>query len=150
MTLNTIFIVSAKWSFKFHVTIGDNLLNHNILLSTHKWIQIIDLNCLLFIVISAKSTNFTTNTTRYHVESSVDEPHRLQQQVLISWDEMTLEDYRAHNQVLLERLPANIKYLHLAWAGSERSTAYTLGYRVDCRYCVLCGGFLVITRFYRL
>jgi len=33
-------------------------------------------NCLLFIVISAKSTNFTTNT-RYHVESSVDEPHRL-------------------------------------------------------------------------
>ena len=27
-------------------------------------------NCLLFIVISAKSTNFTTNT-RYHVESSV-------------------------------------------------------------------------------
>ena len=38
----------------------------------------------LFIVISAKSTNFTTNT-RYHVESSVDEPLRLQQQVLFSW-----------------------------------------------------------------
>ena len=44
------------------------------------------INCLLFIVISAKSTNFTTNT-RYHVESSVDEPHRLQQRVLVlvSW-----------------------------------------------------------------
>ena len=40
--------------------------------------------CLLFIVISAKSTNFTTNT-RYHVESSVDEPLWLQQQVLFSW-----------------------------------------------------------------
>ena len=40
-------------------------------------------NCILFIVISAKSTNFTTNT-RYHVESSVDEPPWLQQQVLMS------------------------------------------------------------------
>ena len=37
---------------------------------------------VIVIVISAKSTNFTTNT-RYHVESSVDEPHRLQQQVLV-------------------------------------------------------------------
>ena len=36
---------------------------------------------LFVIVISAKST-FTTNT-RYHVDSSVDEPHRLQQQVLV-------------------------------------------------------------------
>ena len=44
--------------------------------------EIIKMNCLLFIVISAKSTDFTTNT-KYHVESSVDEPHRLQQQVLV-------------------------------------------------------------------
>ena len=37
---------------------------------------------VIVIVISAKSTNFTTNT-RYHVDSSVDEPHRLQQRVLV-------------------------------------------------------------------
>ena len=36
----------------------------------------------IVIVISAKSTNFTTNT-RYHVDPSVDEPHRLQQRVLV-------------------------------------------------------------------
>ena len=44
------------------------------------------LQIVIVIVISAKSTNFTTNT-RYHVDSSVDEPHRLQQQVLVlvSW-----------------------------------------------------------------
>ena len=36
-----------------------------------------DLICIVIvIVLSAKSTNFTTNT-RYHVDPSVDEPHRL-------------------------------------------------------------------------
>ena len=39
---------------------------------------------VIVIVISAKSTN-TTNT-RYHVDSSVDEPHRLQQRVLVLVD----------------------------------------------------------------
>ena len=52
------------------------ILNPSLLIFTNV------LYCLLFIVISANSTNFTTNT-RYHVESSVDEPHRLQQQVLV-------------------------------------------------------------------
>ena len=37
---------------------------------------------VIVIVLSAKSTNFTTNT-RYHVDPSVDEPHRLQQRVLV-------------------------------------------------------------------
>ena len=82
---NIYFLISIGWETIFwHLSLVPNEMTMTLLLVGTFHIKSIFYsdNCILYIVISANSTNFTTNT-RYHVESSVDEPHRLQQQVLV-------------------------------------------------------------------